>query len=134
MYSEMLILQLHQCPHLSETSLSMWVCANWWQELETRWANQDHTNRISCICTLKKRHTKKIQTTMSSELAGKHLCNGKQWVWFELWNVICFHVGVTFIIHKHQMPALFNRLGRWRRKTAVRQGKSVTQIQKDGLI
>lgn len=38
--------------------------------------------------------------TVSSELAGKHLLNGKQRVWFELWYAICFHVGVTFIIHK----------------------------------
>lgn len=30
MYSDLLILQLHQCPNLSGTSLSMWACVSWW--------------------------------------------------------------------------------------------------------
>ncbi len=58
----------------------------------------------------KKRQTENKSKQQWAQSWPGNTCATANRVWFELWNVICFHVGVTFIIHKHQMPALFNRL------------------------
>lgn len=66
--SIILILQLYECPHFSVSSLIMWVCVcvNWQRELGKQSTHQDHTNRTSCICTLKiNGHRKKQQQQWS---------------------------------------------------------------------
>lgn len=86
MYSDIFILQLYQCPNLSGTSLSMWACVSrWLGELGKQRA--DHTKITQtgypAYALSIKMDTEKTTTTkktMSLELAGRHLRNGKQTV------------------------------------------------------
>lgn len=65
MYSEIFILQLYQCPNLSGTSLSMWVCVSWRLGKQRTDPPRSHKQDILHMHSPKKWTQKKTTTTMS---------------------------------------------------------------------